>query len=149
MNTHLVCPARLEPAFNQGKFTQVLDNAEVGDRPLAGAGLSRTAAPPIASVTNQPRVDFSGPGPTADHRQIAALDRVGTELAAKFSLCFRSARKNHQAARVFVKAVNGPEEVARGRGGEGARGRRRFELSPLGSVAFSAFGRFMGCQEEG
>src|SRR5206468_7248418 len=125
MNTHLVCPARLEPAFDQGEFTQVLDNADVGDRPLAGAGLSRTTAPPIASVTNQPRVDFSGPGPTTDHREIAAFDRVGAELAAKLSLCFRSARKNHQTARVFVQAVDGPEEKARGRGGIG---RRRFSF---------------------
>src|SRR5207249_190705 len=125
MNTHLVCPARLEPAFDLGKPTQVLDKADVGDRPLAGAGLVRAAAPPIASVTNQPRVDFSGPGPTTDHREIAAFDRVGAELAAKFSLRFRSASKNQQAARIFIEAVNGPEKEARGREGIG---RRRFSF---------------------
>src|SRR5207249_9700580 len=98
MNAHLVCPSRLQPAFDQGKLTQGLGNADVGDRPLTSAGLGRAAAPPITSIANQPRVDFSGPGPTTDHREIAAFDRVGAELAAKFSLRFRSARKNHQTA---------------------------------------------------
>ena len=46
---------------------------------------------------------------------------MDAELVSEMPFGFRSAGKDHQAAGIFVEAVNGPYEDAKGRGDEGAR----------------------------
>src|SRR5437868_448910 len=77
---------------------------------------------------------------------------MGAELCSETPFGFRSARKHHQAAGVFIEAMNGSYEKGMGKGSEGASERRRmrFRLGlgpPL--EAFSTLGCLMACQEKG
>ena len=83
------------------------------------------AAPAVAAVAHQPRLDPPRHGPAAHQRQVTPLDRVRAELPAQVRLGLRRQREDDQAARLLVDAVDGPQ-----RGGfpAGPRQQRRQQV---------------------
>jgi hypothetical protein len=54
MNAHLMCPARLEPAFDERQRFELLAHLDVGDGEMPFLAAS---APAIAAVANEVRLN--------------------------------------------------------------------------------------------
>jgi hypothetical protein len=67
MNPDLMCTAGLKAAFDECEFTEVFDNAHVGDRTLPWTALQGGPATAVASVTIQVRLDALRLRLPADH----------------------------------------------------------------------------------
>src|SRR5262249_1049665 len=100
---------RLQPAFHQRVFSQSLDNPNVSHGALAGAGVRGAAAPAVAPVVDQTRLDPSPERLAADQGEIAALDGVFAELLAQMPCGLRGAGEDDQAAGVAVKSMDREE----------------------------------------
>src|SRR5689334_14659210 len=78
VDSGLVGPAGLQPAFDQGRVLQQLEPLPVSDGPLPATALDDRDLLPVGCRTGKWRVDgaFSGFRQTADDRQVAAVDRM-------------------------------------------------------------------------
>src|SRR5437763_15048003 len=106
MDAHLVRPPRLQPALDERVVAQLLDDAHVRDGVLALA-LRTAAAPAVAAVAHDPRLDACRLRPPADDGLIQPLRVVGAELPAQMALRLDVASEHHQTARLLVEPVNG------------------------------------------
>src|SRR6185437_6488858 len=80
MNTNLMRAAGIQAALDQRVISQSLDRFDVRHRALADVGLLRAAAPPVAAVADQLRLDRLRGQLAADHCQVAAAGRVPAKL---------------------------------------------------------------------
>src|SRR5208337_3328917 len=118
--------AGLQAAFDQGVIAELLDHADVCHRALPAARRRAAAAPAVAAVAYQEGLDAAWLRPPANHRQVAALDRVPAELLAEMTLGGGSAGEHHETAGFLVDAVDGPD--ARQRPGLAVRQQRRQQV---------------------
>ena len=73
----------------------------------SACGGGRAAAPTVAAVAHQYRLDAFVPRPAANQRQIETIRRVRPELSAQVSLGFDGAGEDDKAAGFIVNAVDG------------------------------------------
>src|SRR5262245_12953907 len=106
VDAHLVGAPRFEPALDEGEIAERLLDSDMSDGVLSFATGS-AAAPAVAAVAHQPRLDALVACPPAHDRQVAALDGMSTELLTQAPLRLGGAREHNQAARVSIKTMNG------------------------------------------
>src|SRR5689334_25107579 len=113
MNAHLVRAAGLQSTPDEGTRPERFDYVDVGDRSLTFARRA-AAAPAVAAVADQPRLDPPFLRHPANDRQIPTADRVSAELLSEMLLRLRRPREYHQPARIAVDAVDRPQPAAAG-----------------------------------
>src|SRR5438105_820753 len=141
MNADLVGAAGLQAALDQGVIAELLDDAHMRHGALSLAWLGGAPATSITAVIDKKRFDASGLRPPAHDRQITALDAMRAKLLAEIALRGARACKHHQAARVLVEPMHGPDrprlagaalgqqsrqQISQRRGQEAARAATKF-----------------------
>src|SRR5262249_44409555 len=102
---HPVRPGRLPGALDQGEPAPGRDPPAVSDRALPGVAFLGAAAPAVAAVGDEPRLDAPVRRLAPDDGQVAALDAVGPELQAERALGLGGPGEDDQAAGILVQAV--------------------------------------------
>src|SRR5262249_44110719 len=109
MDPHLMGPPGLQAALNKCVSAQFLDDTNVSYSTFADTTLRGAAPPSITPVADKMRLNPAIARTTADDGQVAALDGMFAELAAKVPGCIRRAGEDDEAARFFVDTMNGPQ----------------------------------------
>jgi hypothetical protein len=127
VNADLVRSSGFEPALDEATWSQLLQDPHMRHRPLTFTGRA-AAAPAVAAIAHDPRLDPPVRRPAAGDRQVTAADRMSAELLAQIGLGLWRAGEHNDAARITVDAMNRPERPGVGQQARQAvRERRRQE----------------------
>ena len=114
VNANLVCPARFEPAFDDGVFPQPFDRLDVGDRLFPELGVGGASPTAITAIFDQVALVGLFVRQVARHDgEVDPGEAVRTKLQSQFALGIDRAGEHHQAAGLTVKTVHRPQSPQR------------------------------------
>src|SRR5207253_3005875 len=106
VDAYLVRPPGFKATLNQGVLSERFHHADMRHRPLPHSRLGRAAAPAVAAVADQIRLNPPRLGPAANHGQVAPLDRVRPKLPAQARLGFAAEGEDDESTGLFIQPVD-------------------------------------------